>query len=241
MEGESGPAQHDRIPAVSDRERINVPQVRCLLLHCRIRLPRHVHQFVPAREDQLWIDGVVRFHKPTIPRRTHGPNRQTSWIVRRFAVPQEHVVLAVHVEGLYVEVLDKPPAEGADAGEAPVSLCLNWRAPTGQEKRGGHANVGIGADPLHPQSFDWEALVDVHVGVVSSRSATLAQTGKARIPIDTAQQGNGITRVAVRVMPRNLDPQLVVTNAAEVITVAYRREVVAEVVLGSFVSASSSL
>src|SRR5499427_10651766 len=68
VECQSTAAEHDRIPAIADRERVHVAEIR-RRLQCRVGLPRHVYQFVASGKDKLWVYRVVGFYKAAVPRR----------------------------------------------------------------------------------------------------------------------------------------------------------------------------
>src|SRR5690349_11999380 len=116
-----------------------------------------MHQFIPSRENELRVHGVVCLDKSPVPSRSDGTWEQPAGIVGRNAVSQKHVILTMHVERLDVEVLDEPPSVGAYPGEALVSFCFDWRSVAGQVEGWRLAKVAVRANSLHAQPFDRES------------------------------------------------------------------------------------
>ena len=167
----------------------------------RIGLARHVHQFVAAREDELRAVGVVRFDEAAVPARSGSAWRQAGGIVGRNAVPQIDIVLTVHVEGLYVEILDKPPTVSTHARETPVPLRFDRGPATGEEVSRRLAKVSIDPDPLYPEAADLEAFIEIDEGVVGPSACCPAPAEVSPgIAVRAAQEGNRVSRIAVLVV-----------------------------------------
>src|ERR1700741_3174073 len=111
-----------------------------------------MYQVVPTRNDELGVDGVVSFNKTAVPAWSDGAGRQRPRIIRGNPVAQKHVVLAVHVKRLDVELLQEPPAVGTDPRETAIAFCLDRCTTAGQKVGRRHPEVTEHTDALDTEA-----------------------------------------------------------------------------------------
>src|SRR5580692_5723272 len=125
-----------------------------------------MYQFVTTRNDELGIDGVMSFNETAVPARSDGAGRQSPGIIRGNPVAEKHVVLAVHVKRLDVELLQEPPAVGTDPRETAIAFCLDRCTTAGQKVGRRHPEVAEQTDALNAKTASLEAFVKIDERVI---------------------------------------------------------------------------
>ena len=99
MKGQSRAAEHERIPAVTDRVSINVAQVLGII---RKRLPGHPNDFIALDEDKLGMEMIMGFDKPAVPDGSLGAIGKR--LVGSSRGSEIHIIPAMHIEGQELEL-----------------------------------------------------------------------------------------------------------------------------------------
>src|SRR5207253_11446973 len=99
MKGQSRAAEHDWIPAVTDRVSVNVAEVRRII---RKRLLGHPNDYIALGEDKLGSEMIMGFDKPAVP--GGSLSAVGKCLVGGSRGSEIHIVPAVHKEGQELEL-----------------------------------------------------------------------------------------------------------------------------------------
>src|SRR6267378_5274027 len=207
MEGYPGAAEHDRVPAISNRISVNIAHVQ---RRGRIRLPRHPNQLDPVSEDELWTQMKMGFDKPGVPCGSLGSVGKCP--IGRSIRPEVYILVAMQKEGQNLEFAEVPIPREPDPVEGFVAISGAWDRNATLRQGNGRPlpDIGIAAKSLQAQFPNLERLAKSEIRVIAPTR------GQVAVAVIVAQHGHTITSVAIHRMPCQFRAELVVAKSESV-------------------------
>src|ERR1700733_10139371 len=233
VERHSRAAEHDRIPAITKGDCGDVAIAGAAIADVAERLLSYVDLLEARQGYVLWIEVVVRSQEPAVER----GSLCTQWKRRRGCKarnPQVRVVVTVHKQRQQFQVLIGQVPRESDAVERLVFYSPLLNAAFRQEAGWPLADIGKCADALQAEAaFSRttrciKSLAESQVHVVAPAGRGRARHhvgGEVHASFVAAQHGDGIARIAIRRMPRQLNADLII-SVTEIVNAARNVEVI---------------